>query len=914
MMKEKTNPKSVAPHKVKGTVLFTVVCVMMVLIVFLLSTLALATTANKRAQTRFQKEQSEYRARAIIDSVVDVMNQTRWDATHDNGDGTVGAAVDRYSIKSGMLDLDPVSKSEVDWQDKAMTLQVTVDGVEYPVTIRNTGNTRDLYVDSEWTEVSVYEMQVDLRSDTTAANTTYTAYITGRADGGAGGGSGGGSGGFVSFGPVENNIGTGGWLTGGSFMGVGATIDRSFKVSGNGALMIDGPAYINSTFEINDSAPLTLHITGPMNKTRVAGRERRFPTLAIMGDLDLNNSELECEYIDGMTSLGAIDYEDVPSVYVGGLLNGALNNNDGLALGKDGIPVNVFAGQFNLRVQNGHGSGIHGDLYGFDPNVTNVICGRGNSTKLYSWAASNIKKSGSTEIEKFGNLYSAGNLEIASGSEQHIDGSVRCDKSVVINCKTNIGGNLVAGATLTVNQDVTVKGNVYAAKVVHGDKLHMQAGKKIYCFEYDGPPSPHVEIVSTAGLTPHTQAAWYTDGTLEIVRDTWCPANKMQRKYTLTKHVMVGGVEQTSIVTNAWPANMDSVWFNSGDAEFMADPNYAAIEAEYNNLAAHNSESNAITESFYSIEETFKLIEGAEAIYPPKYVKANMPDAVFDEPEATDFTSQYITTPEQLPASVYNSSTHSFNVTTYNITTGTLNNADVEFTPQCKIIKKDCILTGGEINGNVLISGATTVIFKDLALNAAKTTIVVDDTRPVTIFLMGKCGFGNLFTIKYMDALGITLDQVKNGSNLSSSNQLSGLTIPQNTRDWRYPKVTICGEAGSGLVVSNNSSSPDPHAPATTGNSLVTANIKAPYTDFAMGLAPESSGVTYVYSTGPYAVTKTKIKNFAVIGQLVAKDINAASDRAFTVLYVTDGGGPRRIGVGMYDNPSPFEVMSYDVY
>ena len=35
--------------KVKGTVLFTVVSVMMVLIVFLMGTLALAATANNRA-------------------------------------------------------------------------------------------------------------------------------------------------------------------------------------------------------------------------------------------------------------------------------------------------------------------------------------------------------------------------------------------------------------------------------------------------------------------------------------------------------------------------------------------------------------------------------------------------------------------------------------------------------------------------------------------------------------------------------------------------------------------------------------------------------------------------------------------------------------------------------------------------
>ena len=65
MMKERTNPKSVAPRKVKGTVLFTVVCVMMVLIVFLIGTLALAGTASMRASNTYSSTQTQATARAV---------------------------------------------------------------------------------------------------------------------------------------------------------------------------------------------------------------------------------------------------------------------------------------------------------------------------------------------------------------------------------------------------------------------------------------------------------------------------------------------------------------------------------------------------------------------------------------------------------------------------------------------------------------------------------------------------------------------------------------------------------------------------------------------------------------------------------------------------------------------------------
>ena len=58
------------PKRLKGTVLFTVVSVMMVMVVFLLGTLALAATASNRAYSNYQKEQTEYTSRAVLDSVV----------------------------------------------------------------------------------------------------------------------------------------------------------------------------------------------------------------------------------------------------------------------------------------------------------------------------------------------------------------------------------------------------------------------------------------------------------------------------------------------------------------------------------------------------------------------------------------------------------------------------------------------------------------------------------------------------------------------------------------------------------------------------------------------------------------------------------------------------------------------------
>lgn len=68
----------------KGSVLFTVVAVMMVMIVFVMATLTIAGAANKRAYSSYSKNQTTYTARAAVDAV--------YDALTFNGDPTLAPA------------------------------------------------------------------------------------------------------------------------------------------------------------------------------------------------------------------------------------------------------------------------------------------------------------------------------------------------------------------------------------------------------------------------------------------------------------------------------------------------------------------------------------------------------------------------------------------------------------------------------------------------------------------------------------------------------------------------------------------------------------------------------------------------------------------------------------------------------
>ena len=55
--------------KVEGSILFTVVLVMMVMVVFLMATLGLTSSANRRSYYTYFETQAQYAAQAALDAV-----------------------------------------------------------------------------------------------------------------------------------------------------------------------------------------------------------------------------------------------------------------------------------------------------------------------------------------------------------------------------------------------------------------------------------------------------------------------------------------------------------------------------------------------------------------------------------------------------------------------------------------------------------------------------------------------------------------------------------------------------------------------------------------------------------------------------------------------------------------------------
>ena len=82
----------------KGSVLFTVVAVMMVLIVFVMATLTIAGAANKRAYASYSKNQTTYTARSAIESVYTAMSDTSNTALSDAVKGLANGSSMEISV------------------------------------------------------------------------------------------------------------------------------------------------------------------------------------------------------------------------------------------------------------------------------------------------------------------------------------------------------------------------------------------------------------------------------------------------------------------------------------------------------------------------------------------------------------------------------------------------------------------------------------------------------------------------------------------------------------------------------------------------------------------------------------------------------------------------------------------------
>lgn len=451
--------------KLKGTVLFTVISVMSLLIIFLTSTLVLATSASNRSHKNYSASQAEYTARAAIDSFTQAMTRN------------VAIAKSVVDLNSSNTTLNPTV--EIVNSDMGKVGYYKDDGSleENKIRVEYVGDTY-VYSENKW--ISQQVLKITATAVVGGEESTVTAYMRKKA-------------------PDEPKpLSIKGFQT----LGSGGYTTTSGYVSGAISMGItDEPA--NKTYKLSNASEYNTDMFFVNGNLNVMGSDIRIDATKtnsasiIMGDLEIQNEFLIDVNYPYATRENAnagtpwkyeLTQKDIPYLYVDGtikpsgntkILNVRTSGVDTATSKSTNAPYNIFCG--HLKTNNG--ISVKGDIYimgNKDGTKSESNFGYESSNELYAWTSSVINKTNTQFYSEGGNIYSKDNLRLR---QARIKGDVRVDGDVFLeNYGTGvvIDGDLVVSGTIRKGDGTefnfsdtadrtflvnAVKGNIYNGAV-----------------------------------------------------------------------------------------------------------------------------------------------------------------------------------------------------------------------------------------------------------------------------------------------------------------------------------------------------------------------------------------------------------------------------------------------------------------
>lgn len=447
-MKRQSKPK------LKGTVLFTVISVMSLLIIFLTGTLVLAASASNRAHKNYSSSQTEYTSRTAIDSVLNAIKV----------DNAFANAICAVSETSGPLSVPVTIESS--------TANLNSMGKVNDVTVEYYGKKQYYNQDTNaWEEKDLLKVTASVTlGGQTSTSSAYLVKDPPKADNNASGGAG-----FVTTGGTEffcelNPFG--GTYVNIPTLAVARTynyLDPTKDYLSTYQIDITNTPVIEADFVVNGSFEIQSAFNGFIFPYEGTG-------VSIWGDLLMGETGNNFVKSSNCDTSGTYNFNKIPYIYVDNAITNGVNPWSGslyqvkVNIGSSDKPLNIFCGSINIT--NCNDFNVNADMYCMDAGVTSVIDSVNTST-LSSWTSSVVNKTnGQNGNYVSGNLFSKGNLYLDKTS---VTGDVRAEGDVTIAHNVTIGGDLVVGGTLTVlpNPDNTavpctidITGNIYCDNVV----------------------------------------------------------------------------------------------------------------------------------------------------------------------------------------------------------------------------------------------------------------------------------------------------------------------------------------------------------------------------------------------------------------------------------------------------------------
>ncbi|MGN0620592.1 MAG: hypothetical protein ACI4I9_01890 [Porcipelethomonas sp.] len=424
--------------KVEGSVLYTVVSVMMIMTVFIFAALTMASAANKRAFNTYANNQTQYTARSVVDSICKAL-ETNTD----------------FSSSFSSLSKGSSKDVSINLPDDAM-------GKVVKATVTNIGNGNEFGFDSSKPVYKISAAVQMLGQENTVAMYVLADYEKHTSPFNYS---------LVSLDSSEITDNT--QIFGGINTGVGSPHD----------IELTNAVELNGFFGCNGNITMD---TAKMNFTA--------PGIGfyVNGNLSFKNSG---QKIASEIS-GSVLYKELPYVYVEDVID--FCGIDGIKFGSETAPILIYAGA--IHNYGGGSSGIYGDVYlldehkfenGIEQGVSTFYTSKnGKAGSLYSWTGNLVKKVEITEIENNtkhqveylgGNLYSKGKVCV-SGSDT-ADNHIFANDVVASELELSVPkGTTINGSAVIQDELSITSGQKYEFKeglFVDPDKFTMSASNTV---------------------------------------------------------------------------------------------------------------------------------------------------------------------------------------------------------------------------------------------------------------------------------------------------------------------------------------------------------------------------------------------------------------------------------------------------
>lgn len=440
--------KTEKKQHLKGSVLFTVVSVMSLLVIFLMGTLVLATSASNRSHKNYSTSQAEYTARAAIESFSQAMGRNAAVAQ------TVVDMSKNTSIQPTVVMEDSQMGSVGYYDDSGAWVDDKIN-VEYV-------DDTYVYSDGKWEEQQV--LRVTATAQVGKEESTVSLYLRKKAPNEPNPLS---IKGFQTLGGGGYTT-TSGYISGAVSMGILDDGVQSYTLN-NDSVFDTEMSFINGSLNIGAQIEVLASQTGVGT--------------VIMGDMtDMNGKGMDIvvdyPYATRDNGTEAWEYVDIthkviPYLYVDKTLN--INNKFSVTtMGvntvtqmRSGAPFNIFCGSLN---HTGNNINVDADIYimGHTGSSQFGKPSPGAQSKINAWTESIINKTDTQFYSEGGNIYSNENLTLNNAiirGDVHVNGNLTIDHNVLIY------GDLVVSGTINKTPDELanfVRGTVYNGNVAAG--------------------------------------------------------------------------------------------------------------------------------------------------------------------------------------------------------------------------------------------------------------------------------------------------------------------------------------------------------------------------------------------------------------------------------------------------------------